>query len=135
LAAMAPRLPLEAATAQMIRQLSAADAAPREPEPEILEGVRRRLREAIMNGIDPEDRDVKRAPWILWQGNPPAINFPGLLDKIVRQAMTSPRALRYLIEAWLRDFSFHAPAIVATGLAIQRLLADSPDTRLDAWRR
>ena len=48
--------------------------------------------------------------------------------------MRSPRALRYLIEAWLRDFSPQAPGIESAGFAIQRLLADSPDARMQPWR-
>jgi hypothetical protein len=118
----------------MVRELSAVEAAPREPELGILEAVRRRLRQALFDGGNPEYRDLKRAPWILWQGDPPAINFPGLLDRVVGQAMRSPRALRYLIEAWLRDFSLQAPGVAPAGLAIQRLLADSTDVRLDLWR-
>ena len=134
LVAISRRLPPEAATAQMVRQLGALEAAPQGPKPEILEAVRRRLRQALFDGANPEDRDLKRAPWILWQGDPPAINFPGLLDRVVGQATRSPRALRYLIEAWLRDFSPQAPGIAPAGLEIQRLLTDSTDARLDLWR-
>jgi hypothetical protein len=105
LVAMLPRLPPEAQTTRMVRQLGALEGAPRAPEGEILEGVRRRLHQALSGGEQPDSRDLKRAPWILWQGDSPASNFPGLLERVVRQAMRSPRALRYLIEAWLRDFS------------------------------
>lgn len=134
LIAMSPRLPPEAPTTRMVREISAAEAAPREPQPNVLEAVRRRLRQALSEGRTPEARDLKQAPWILWQGDPPAISFAGLLDMVVGQATQSPRAVRYLIEAWLRDFSPQAPAIERTGLAIQRLLADSADSRLDLWR-
>jgi hypothetical protein len=48
--------------------------------------------------------------------------------------MHSPRALRYLIEAWLRDFAPHQHEIAHAGLAIQRLLADGDDARLEMWR-
>jgi hypothetical protein len=132
--AMSPRLPQEAPTMRMVRQLSAAEAAPREPEREVLEAVRQRLRAASLIGGEPDQRDVKRAPWVLWQGDTPAIGFPGLLDRIVAQAMRSPRTLRYLIEAWLRDFSPDAPKIESAGFAIQRLLAASPDARMQPWR-
>jgi hypothetical protein len=131
---MSPRLPPEAPTSRMVRQLGAIDAAPREPGPGILEAVRRCLHQALVDGGDPDYRDLKRAPWILWQGEPPAINFPGLLDRVVDQATRSPRALRYLIEAWLRDFSSQISGIAPAGLAIQRLLADSTYVRLDPWR-
>lgn len=131
--AMSPRLPQEAPTTRMARKLSAVEAAPR-PEGEVLEAVRQRLRAVLLNGGEPDPRDLKRAPWVLWQGDPPAINFPGLLDRVVAQAARSPRALRYLTEAWLRDFSRDAPSIEAAGFAIQRLLADSLDTRMQPWR-
>lgn len=134
LVTMSPRLPSEAPTIRMVQQLGALEAAPRAPEDEILEGVRRRISQALFDGEQPIDRDLKRAPWILWQGDPPAINFPGLLDRVVGQAMRSPRALRYLIEAWLRDFSPEAPGITSTGLEIPQLLTDSTDVRLDLWR-
>ena len=132
--ALSPRLPPEAPTVRMVRNLSAADAAPKEPQPAILEGVRRRLRQVLSSGGQPVSKDLKQAPWILWQGEPPAISFPGLLDMVVAQAMRSPRALRYLIEAWLRDFSPKNPGITSAGFAIQQLLADGHDARLEAWR-
>jgi hypothetical protein len=132
--AMSPRLPEEAATARMVRQLGAAEAATPEPARAVLEAVRQRLHAASFNGGEPDRRDLKRAAWILWQGDPPAINFPDLLDRVVDQAMRSPRALRYLIEAWLRDFAPNAPGIAPAGQAIHRLLADSSDTRLEQWR-
>jgi len=86
------------------------------------------------NGGEPDPRDLKRAPWILWQGDPPAISFPGLLDRVVGQATRSPRALRYLIEGWLRDFVPHGSGVISAGLAIQRRLADSSDARMDPWQ-
>jgi hypothetical protein len=132
--AMSPRLPQDMPTTRMIHQLSASDVAAREPEREVLEAVRQRLRAASFNRGDLDPRDVKRAPWILWQGNPPAIGFPGLLDRVVGQAARSPRALRYLIEAWLRDFGPRATGITSAGLGIERLLADSTDTRMGPWR-
>src|ERR1700733_11769367 len=105
--AMSPRLPVEAPTIRMVRNLSAAEAVPRQPDLHVLEGVRRRLQQALTNGGTPDRKDLKRAPWVLWQGDPPAISFPGLLDRVVGGAMHSPRASRYLIEAWLRDFAPH----------------------------
>jgi len=134
LTAMSPRLPPDVPTARMLVQLSAMEARPREPERAVLEGVRQRLRSVSFDGGEPDPRDLKRAPWILWQGDPPAISFPGLLDRVVGQATRSPRALRYLIEGWLRDFVPRGSGVIAAGLAIQRLLADSSDARMDPWR-
>jgi hypothetical protein len=132
--AMLPRLPQDAPTARMIRLSSAADAAPRPPERELLEGVRQRLHAASTNGGEPDPKDLKRAPWILWQGDPPAIGFPRLLDRVVDQATRSPRALRYLIEAWLRDFAPRGQGVKSAGLAIERLLVDSSNARMEPWR-
>jgi len=132
--ALSPRLPPDAPTLRMVQRLSATEVAPRQPAPQVLEGVRRRLQQALSGGGAPDRRDLKQAPWVLWQGEPPAIGFPGLLDLVVGQAMQSPRALRYLIEAWLRDFSPDKLGIARAGLAIQRLLTDSRDAKLDVWR-
>jgi len=134
LTGISPRLPQDVPTARMIVQLSAVEAVPREPERAVLEGVRQRLRVASFNGGEHDPRDLKRAPWILWQGDPPAISFPGLLDRVVGQATRSPRAFRYLIEGWLRDFAPRATGVMSAGLAIQRLLADSADARMEPWR-
>ena len=110
IAAMSPRLPQEAPTTLMVRQLSAADTVPRPPQPDVLVALRQRLRTSLFNRAEPDPKDIKRAPWILWQGDPPAIGFPGLLDRVVKQATQSPRTLRYLIEAWLRDFVPRRPS-------------------------
>lgn len=132
--AASARLPKDAWTTRMVRQLRAVEAAPQRPEPEVLEAVRQRLRRALSYGGDPDRRDLTRAPWILWQGDPQAISFPGLLDRVIDQAASSQRVLRYLIEAWLRDFSPKGSGVASTGLAIQRLVADSSSPRMEPWR-
>lgn len=132
--AMSPRLPPEAPTARMLRAIRATEAAVRPPELAALEALRTRLRDAVSAGIPPDPRDLKHAPWVLWRGEPPAIGFSGLLDMVVGQAARSSRTLRYLIEAWLRDFSLDARDITHAGEAIRRLLADSKDPRFEVWR-
>lgn len=132
--AVSPHLPPEAQTARMLRAIRATEAAVRPPELAALEALRARLRDAVSGGVPPVPRDLKRTPWILWHGQPPAIGFSGLLDMVVGQAAQSSRTLRYLIEAWLRDFSPDAPNIVQAGEAIRRLLADSKDPRFEGWR-
>src|SRR5271165_3742600 len=123
-------------TRTMVEKLGADGAAPRAPEIAVLEGVRRRLYESLSDGrrdqVDP--RDLKRAPWVLWNGNPPAIGFPGLQDMVVDLAVARPRALRHLIEAWLRDFAPEAPGIRAVGAAIRDGLQQHGDLRLQGWR-
>ncbi len=54
---------------------------------------------------------------------------------VLGQASRSPRTLRYLIEAWLRDFVAGAPGISSAGVAVQRLLHDSTDAQLEPWRK
>jgi hypothetical protein len=71
----------------------------------------------------------------LWHGNPQAIGFPGLLDRVVKQAAERRSTLRNLIEAWLRDFAQDQHGIREAGLAIVALLQnDTNDARLDIWR-
>jgi EH_Signature domain len=132
--AMSLHVPPEPPTARMLRTLRATQAAVRPPELAALEALRARLRDAISGGVPPDPKDLKRAPWILWRGEPAAIGFAGLLDMVVGQAARSSRTLRYLIEAWLRDFSPDSPGIAQAGEAIRRLLADSTDPRFDGWR-
>jgi hypothetical protein len=57
------------------------------------------------------------------------------LERVVAHAHGSPRTLRFLIEAWLRDFARDAPKMSEVGLAIQRLLTDCDGGRLDTWRK
>jgi EH_Signature domain len=132
--AVSPHLPPEAPTTRMLRGIRATGAAVRPPETAVLEALRARLHYTLSGGVPPDPKDLKRAPWILWHGEPPAIDFSGLLDMVVGQAARLSRTLRYLIEAWLRDFSPHATGIAQAGEAIRRLLADSKDPRFDGWR-
>lgn len=143
-------LPKEQASGKMVLEIGARDAEPKPPEADILEALRERLRQALArpqfmqrlrNVFRPEDiegkidpRDLRLAPWILWQGKPPAIEFPGLLDKVIKEAGQSRRTLRNLIEAWVRDFSPNGIDIAKAGQAIERLLETTSDARLNIWR-
>jgi hypothetical protein len=131
-------LPTELPTASMIRYLGAADAAPNPPPLADLDAVWRRLHQVCLGDSAPHEIDVKdlrRAPWVFWHGQPVAVTFPSLLDQVVTHAQVSPRTLRFLIEAWLRDYARDAPKMSEVGLAIQRLLTDNASTRMDAWRK
>jgi hypothetical protein len=143
------RLPKEQASEKMVREIGARDAEPKPPEADVLEAVRDRLRQALARSpfmqrlrsvFRTEDReknidrrDIRLAPWILWQGKPPAIEFPGLLDIVIKQAGQSPRTLRNLIEAWIRDFSPDGTDIAKAGQAIEQLLANTSHARLESW--
>ncbi len=112
-----------------VREMGATQTPPPLPPAAVLEEVRERLRVGTR-----QDRDIMLAPWILWNGNPPAVSFPGLLDRITRDAQQRRRILRNLIEAWLRDFRRDARKIEEAGFGIERLLVDGSNDRLDPWR-
>lgn len=113
----------------MLREIGAAQSAPARPADQFLEEVRLRLR----NGGD-SPQDLRNAPWILWHGSPPGIGFPGLLERVVKQATERRSTLRNLVEAWLRDFAIEQRGVREAGLAIVVLLQSNTDARLDIWR-
>jgi hypothetical protein len=131
------KLPAPAESAKLLALLGAAEAAPRAPDGLALEALRARLAAALSKpglNADVAPRDLRMAPWVLWNGTPPAVTFPGLLDAVHRHAADSPRTLWQLIEAWIRDFKPDAPMITEAGLAIRRLLARNQGERFAVWR-
>ena len=124
-------LPEEAPTARMLRQLGAAEITPAPPT-DFLEEVRRNLVAASRSGqFSP--KDLRYAPWLLWNGNPPAARLPNLLPKLLEQARLPGRTLHRLIEAYLRDFQPNAAGINEVASTIREQLGkDGP--RLDTWR-
>lgn len=128
-AALGRSVKLRSPSADMVAKLGIAEAPPAQPLAATLDLVRARLR---AGGRDPHD--LRLAPWILWNGEPPAVAFRGLLDRVVQEAASRRRTLRNLIEAWLRDFRRDAPKITEAGLAIERLLTLGSNDRLDSWR-
>lgn len=123
------RLPAEAASLRVVRAMGALEAPPALPQPAVLEQVRARLAAGGTDG-----KDIALAPWVLWNGDPAAVGFSGLLDRVVADASRRRRTLRHLIESWIKDFRLDALRIADAGLAIERLLAGGANDRLDLWR-
>ncbi len=129
------RLPTVPPSRKAVEALGAAEAAPAEPGPAVLEAVRRRLAAASRSGFaEVARRDLRDAPWVLWNGRDPGIGMSGLLDAICNLARSSSRTLRNLIDAWLRDFAPDAPSISVAAERIRALLAASQDARFDQWK-
>ncbi len=78
-------------------------------------------------------KELRYAPWLLWNGEPPAAGLPGLLPILLDQARASTSTLRRLIGAYLRDFDPQAPGIDEAAACIRRLLAGA-GPRFDLWR-
>jgi len=128
-------LPDELATAKMLRRIGAIDSSPMSPPADFLDQLRRQLAAASRAGRLSElsGKQLRYTPWLLWNGDPPAANLPGLLPVILDQARTSGTTLRRLIQAFLRDFSSRAPGISEAAACIRRQLANT-DPRLEQWR-
>lgn len=132
-----PVLPAPAPTALELRKLQAMDAVPRSPGPSMLEELRHRLGNRFAAGSQSplSPSDLARAPWILWDGEPPAADFPGLLDTVLAQAGRHRRTLRNLVEAWLQNADKSHRTLAHAGVHIGRLVEGSADPRLEALRR
>jgi len=111
--------------------------APERLPADVLEELRAELRHACerdgAGGLAPGA--LRRAPLVLWYGEPQAAGFPGLLDTFLLGAAERPRRLRDLIEAWLRDFGPDRASLPQAGRAIAALFQHARDPRLVAWRR
>jgi hypothetical protein len=79
-------------------------------------------------------RQLRYAPWLLWNGKLPAASLPGLLTIILDRAANSRADLRRLIQAYLRDFSVSAPGVTEAAQCIRKHLANV-DPRLENWRQ
>jgi hypothetical protein len=128
-------LPEDSESARMLRALGAAEASPAAPPVDFLEKLRQRLVAVSRAGRVTElsRKDLRYAPWLLWNGDPPAATLPGLLSALFDQACASAPTLRRLIDAYLRDFDPGAPGINETAAHIRKALTGS-DPRLEAWR-
>jgi hypothetical protein len=128
-------LPAEPESARMLRALGAMETAPAPPPADFLEDLRRRLAAASRAGMIGAllRKELRYAPWLLWNGTPPAVAFPGLLATLLEQAGTSTATLRRLIGAYLRDFNPRAPGIDEAAARIREVLARG-EPRFTAWR-
>jgi hypothetical protein len=103
----------------------------------VLEAVRRELSSACAmpdGAVNLPSQTLRMTPLVLWNGEPQAASFPGLLEVFLRAAQMRPRWLRDLIEAWLRDFAPDRILLLEAGFAIAGLLAETKHPRLTAWR-
>lgn len=129
-------LPEEPETEKLLRSIGATEASPSAPPGDFLEEIRRQLVAASqgrrLTGLS--GKDLRYAPWLLWNGDPPVASLPGLLPVILDQARTSGPTLRRLIHAYLRDFSSRAPGIGEASECIRRQLRRD-DPRLASWCR
>src|SRR6516162_4334394 len=71
-------LPDEPESARMLRALGAMEAAPAAPPTDFLEPLRRELMAASNQGriATLPRKSLRYAPWILWNGDPPAASLP-----------------------------------------------------------
>jgi hypothetical protein len=119
----------------MLRALGALQASAAPPPADFLEKLRRKLIAASRSGRVAElsPKELRYAPWLLWNGEPPAANLPGILSAVLNQARISRPTLRRLIEAYLRDFDPRASGISEASAQIRHGVTSS-DPRLEPWR-
>jgi hypothetical protein len=122
--------------AEAARALGAPEGAARRPAPDVLLGVATRIHEAVQaSGVrSVAPRDLRDAPWVMWEGPKPVVELPGVLDATVAKAERSRSGLKRLIEAWLRAFRKDRPGIAQAGRAIAQLVARTDDHRFHRWR-
>jgi hypothetical protein len=131
-----PRLPHPTATELLIRSMDAPEPRAERPAKPLLELLRRRLDEIYSNTSgDADRRELRDAPWLLWDGTPRLAQRPRLLGAVRMQAAEHQRTLRNLIEAWLAGFDPTESTIVDTGRHIATVLMSRPDRRLELWRQ
>jgi hypothetical protein len=123
------------ASTKAVQALGAADKPPLPPGPEPLEELRRRLFGHYRGkaSASPSRRDIRYAPWVLWNGQPRAAELPELLHLIFEKAGSSRRLASALVEAWIRDFQNGDEAIAEAGKRIAQLLAASGSPTLSHW--
>lgn len=128
--------PPVSATGLLAQRLGAQSTAVTPPE-DALRALYTRLQTAFRtrNMKALRSRDLRDAPWILWDRALKGSAISGLLDAVVSHAKDSNRTTRNLIEAWIRGFSVDDASIAAAGQAIRLLLKGRSDSRLDIWQK
>ena len=125
------------ASSKAVEVLGASEREVSSPSAPALDQARRHLLAAAATQagiVSAPPRDLRYAPWLLWDGAEPLAPMRGLIELIVNRAASSASTRRNLIEAWLRGFDRNAPRIEEDGPAIRVLLAKTADLRLDRWR-
>jgi len=102
-----------------------------------LEALRGRLKQACSQGRTKEiiRADLRRAPYVFWNGNEPAARFPGLIEVFFETAFVRQAWLLEAIEAWLRDFAPEEPGFARAGEAMEALIARSEHPRVQFWAK
>jgi hypothetical protein len=118
-------LPDEPDSARMLRALGATEVSPAPPPADVLEKLRRKLVAGSRSGgiAALPRQELRYAPWLLWNGKPPAASLPGLLAALLDQARISAPTLRRLIGAYQRDFDPRMPGIQEAAACIREVLA------------
>lgn len=130
-------LPMVSACRARADALSAPTAPANGPPPDVLEALRR----GLLRGCTDREaaslprRLLRQAPLVLWQGEPQAATFPGLLDAVLHRAAGWTRLLRELIEAWLRDLGPDRIEHQRAGRRIAALLLREENPEFAVWKR
>ena len=133
---LAKALPNERDSAKVVRQFGATAAAPPDPPADFLEQLRRELVAASTADRLSElsGRQRRYAPWLLWGGDQPLAQLPGLVELAIAEARRSRASLRRLIQVFVRDFDAKAPGVSDVARCIREELGASDDPRLECWR-
>jgi len=142
LEALAGRLPKMAPpearhTRAALEKLAGLEDLPPRPPPEnLLERLRRDLVQLFGAGRGHEAtrRQLRLAPWILWNGEPRGEAIPGLLEAVLAHAAEHRGTLRTLLTAWLLHFDPENPNHARVGWFLARRIASSAEPRF-GWAR
>jgi hypothetical protein len=142
LEALAGRLPRMAPpearhTRAALEKLAGLEDLPPRPPPEnLLERLRRDLVQLFGAGRGHEAtrRQLRLAPWILWNGEPRGEAIPGLLEAVLAHAAEHRGTLRTLLASWLLHFDPESPNQARAGRFLAERIAASDEPRL-GWAR
>jgi len=131
------RLPALMATERLWQSMNAPEPRTEKPAEPRLKELRRRLLQLYSTDDGAADRrELRDAPWLLWDGTPPlASELPRLLDAVHVRAAEHQRTLSNLIEAWVFGFRNDDTTVLETGQRIGALLAVKTDRRLTLWQQ
>jgi hypothetical protein len=142
LEALAGRLPTMAPpearhTRAALEKLAGLEDLPPRPPPEnLLELLRRDLAQLFGAGRGHEAtrRQLRLAPWILWNGEPRGEAITGLLEAVLAQASEHRGTLRTLLISWLLHFDPKSPNHARVGRFLAERIAASDEPRF-RWAR